>query len=816
MPHVSHASAFRQNTPHRSPRHLLLYLLTCFSASQSVFAQAEPTDTIGFEIGRWESHLAYTNASSVTACSQYTAYGTTSGVLLRFTDNDELRKLDKVNVLEQADVALVACNPYRDGQLLVAYDDGGVQVLGNGDRPQLYNTQIANANISGRRGFQRISFVAEDLALFSMESGLVLFDPQEGIFREDIRTSFAIRDAAVSEGDLYLATERGLRVLRDYERAPNLRDTSAYGELNVGLLDQPAGAEATALAVFQGEVYAAVGEALYALGDRAETARTVRSTAGYEVRGIDAGEEHLVITMDCREDCEGDLILVSSDGTTTEDITPNCFISDALAAVEAPEGTIAIADAAASSGFVYYPSVEADCQRTILNSPGSSATFGLTAEDGRLAVGPGELNQSGTGGFNRDGFFVRDPAGDWTNYTARDYPAIRGVGNPAPAEAPDVTDFVSVAFDDAGGLWAGSLLEGVVHIDSANVSTLYNETNSSLNNAVGDGDRTRVPDLAFDARGNLWVAQSLADRPLSVRTPGGEWFSFALEGCGNETRNFRKVAIDRESGIVWLIDGGGGVVAFDPGEDFADESDDSCRNFTTNDNLPTNDVRSIAVDRRGSLYVGTTDGLARIECGGNPFDEGCVASQPGAVVDDINGLLFDDAVIRSIAVDGGDRKWIGTGNGLFLITPSADDTIAIFGARDSPLFSDQIDALAFDDSNGKLWVGTAAGLLSLQTESTGGSATAHGTVEVSPQPVRPDYNGPIAIRGLAADSNVKIMDAGGRLVYETDAVGGTATWDGLDYTGRRPAAGVYLVWATAARSFDNNPETVVAKIALVR
>lgn len=105
--------------------------------------------------------------------------------------------------------------------------------------------------------------------------------------------------------------------------------------------------------------------------------------------------------------------------------------------------------------------------------------------------------------------------------------------------------------------------------------------------------------------------------------------------------------------------------------------------------------------------------------------------------------------------------------------------------------------------------------MTLQTEATGSNDFVFGEVEVYPQPVRPEYEGPIAIRGLATNANVKITDAQGRLVFETEAVGGQAVWDGRDYNGGRPASGVYFVWATATSAF-NAPEAVVAKIALLR
>ena len=81
--------------------------------------------------------------------------------------------------------------------------------------------------------------------------------------------------------------------------------------------------------------------------------------------------------------------------------------------------------------------------------------------------------------------------------------------------------------------------------------------------------------------------------------------------------------------------------------------------------------------------------------------------------------------------------------------------------------------------------------------------------------MRPEYVGPIAIRGLVADALVKITDVNGLLVSEMQAQGGQATWDGKDLSGRRANSGIYLVWSTEPDVFDA-PNAIVTKIAVVR
>ncbi len=81
-----------------------------------------------------------------------------------------------------------------------------------------------------------------------------------------------------------------------------------------------------------------------------------------------------------------------------------------------------------------------------------------------------------------------------------------------------------------------------------------------------------------------------------------------------------------------------------------------------------------------------------------------------------------------------------------------------------------------------------------------------------PNPVRETYTGPIAITGLVEDSEVKITDVSGNLVYRTTSLGGQAIWDGNDMSGRRAATGVYMVFASdISGSFKCNTKLLLVK-----
>jgi hypothetical protein len=126
------------------------------------------------------------------------------------------------------------------------------------------------------------------------------------------------------------------------------------------------------------------------------------------------------------------------------------------------------------------------------------------------------------------------------------------------------------------------------------------------------------------------------------------------------------------------------------------------------------------------------------------------------------------------------------------------------------LLSNVVFDIGIFEETGEVFFATEKGIISYAGDATQADAT-HGKVVLYPNPVRPDYNGEIAIRGLAENTNVKITDIAGNLVYETKANGGMATWNGRNFAGKRAATGVYLIYS----SNEDATETYVTKLLFV-
>ena len=172
--------------------------------------------------------------------------------------------------------------------------------------------------------------------------------------------------------------------------------------------------------------------------------------------------------------------------------------------------------------------------------------------------------------------------------------------------------------------------------------------------------------------------------------------------------------------------------------------------------------------------------------------------------------------ISAIAIDGANRKWMGSTTGIFVQSPDGETQVARYTEDNSFLFDNNIIDLAYDGELGEMYIATNKGVQSIRIDATDATQFfSSSNMYAFPNPVRPEWNGPIAIQGLAQDANVKITDTQGRLVFETTANGGLAIWDGMDFSGNRAETGVYTVFATYTQDLANL-RTETTKILIVR
>jgi hypothetical protein len=236
------------------------------------------------------------------------------------------------------------------------------------------------------------------------------------------------------------------------------------------------------------------------------------------------------------------------------------------------------------------------------------------------------------------------------------------------------------------------------------------------------------------------------------------------------------------------------------------------RSLSTSQNLPSVDVRSIALDNDDNLWIGTPKGLrvlfgvSRMFTLDNVQASTIIIEEGGKV-----GELLSNQFITAIEVDGNNQKWVSTANaGVFLFSEDGKETLEHFTKDNSPLPSSSIRSLAYDETTGQIYIGTPIGLVAFQ-----GNASSPGenlsNVEVYPNPVRPGYTGEVTVRGLLADCVVKITDIVGNAVHETTSSGGSVQWNLQSFDGNRVRSGVYLIFVTNS----DGTETAVEKVMII-
>ncbi len=371
---------------------------------------------------------------------------------------------------------------------------------------------------------------------------------------------------------------------------------------------------------------------------------------------------------------------------------------------------------------------------------------------------------------------------------------------PNTPEFESIRDLLCVAVDPSVSdhAFVGSWGYGVTEFEKGELKEIYTPDNSSLRYIPGYGDGyLRIGGVAFDRNHNLWVTNSGAPDILSIRKPGGEWKSYNMGDKGT-TIDVGGIVIDKEN-QKWMQLRDYALFVFNDNNTPDNIADDHKKKLTGTDglqNVEASYVISMAVDREGQLWLGTDQGVARIYSPGNVFNGGDYEAQRVIVVEDgYEHELLKTEAITAIAVNGNNEKWIGTEKaGVFLMSADGGTELLHFTEANSPLLSNTIQSIKIAN-DGEVYFATSLGIVSYKDYKVESSASLD-SLYIYPNPVRPEYQGPVYIRNLVDKSNVKISDITGALVWEIQAQGGQVMWDGRNLEGRKVNTGVYFIFVT--------------------
>lgn len=371
--------------------------------------------------------------------------------------------------------------------------------------------------------------------------------------------------------------------------------------------------------------------------------------------------------------------------------------------------------------------------------------------------------------------------------------------------------YYSVYCASDNSIYAGMWGQGFVKIKDNNIQR-FHAGNSPMIGIPGSPNFVVISSLAEDSKNNIWALNLRAadKKSLYMLTPDSIWYSFEnvseSQGDFSEVKN---LVID-PNGTKWYYmatAGNIGLYYFNDKGTYDNTNDDVYGYVSKTKGLSTNDVFSLAIDRRGDLWVGSGLGVNII----SNVDAVLNSTNPQLKI--TNSFSVRQQTINAIAVDPLNQKWLGTNQGLFLLSSDGTQLLASLDTKNSPLLSDIIESLAFDESTGKLYVGTASGLTSFETPSIIPVDNFNG-LNIYPNPlVITDGSKLVTIDGLIRDTDIKIVSVSGKLVREFSSAGGrVAFWDGRDDNGDFVNSGVYIVIA-----FDQEGNSVeTGKIAVLR
>ncbi len=712
-------------------------------------------------VGVWRVHQSFGEATSVDGSDDGRVFlGTKQGMFIFDRTDQSIETYSKVNGLSDVSVSALRYNS-EYGTLLIAYENGNIDLLEQG---KFTNLSALKEKIgAGSKRINHISFNGK-FAYLSCGFGILQVDLE----RKEIRNSYIIGPNAseievfqisVANNLIVATTQRG--VFTANLIGSNLSDFNSWIRSTTWNSNNT-----RAVAFFKNQFYIVAGDTIMEGDGFNWVFNNVNqlTNPGINLVTVRSNTNFLAFVNDFK------VILVDSLGNINQ--IDNSGLSGNRDFWIDSENNVWIA----TDKYGLVKSATSGVENFLPQGPLSGNANRMYHTGEELWVASGGFNVSFNNLFSRGGFhnFL---SGTWTSYT--------------PANIPELTnayDFMVAKQNPINNkTYATMWNNGVVEVVNKKFSTIFNTNNSSLENVIGaSGSFIRVGGIDFDKAGNTWFTNYGASKPLSKLSTNGAWTSFATNGFTNElldiliddldqkwirTRNSGLLVMNKENTNFRLLGSGEG-----------------------NGNLPSSSILSLAKSSDGSIWVGTDRGPAIFYNPDGVFsnqniDAQRIKIQQGEFVE----FLLGSEVINAIGIDGGNRKWFATLNGVFLVSEDGLKLISHFTEQNSPLLSNTVLSLSVNPVSGEVFFGTDKGIISYRGTSTAGNESSENAL-VFPNPVRKDFNGPITISGLIDKAFVKITDISGNLVHQTRAQGGSAIWDGTHYSGYRVQTGVYLVF----------------------
>jgi hypothetical protein len=739
-------------------------------------------------VGTWSDHLVYNTAKSVAVGTDEVFASTGSSILIYNKGFAELKKMSRINGLSETGISTIGWSE-ENKTLIIGYSSTNVDLLINNI---IYNIpDIARKYIPGKKEINRIRSSGK-YAYLACSFGIVVLDLDKKEIYDTWKPGTGsdvneVWDITFGNGKVYAATETGV-----YSADLTSQGLSYFGNWDLlDLLPNPYG-EYTSIIFSGNRIYANLsnlisgGDQVYSIDN---TCTLFSFTPGVFNKSFDVSESGFTISSG------KSARFYNLSGTLIKTISSYSWGIPDISQSAEDNGEIWIADIKA--GLVKGENFT-EFSALTLPGPFSNNAFYLTSFNGKTVICGGATDVS----WNNQGRPMQVSI-----FENNDWSALQSASIIDPMRAltdPGNPDHMFVS------TWGGGLLE----YENNTLIKQYTESNSPLQTIIPGRPYVRICGLAIDKSKNLWLTQTEVPGSIKVLKPDGSWIVNPLTIDAPTIGDI----IITTSGQKWIVlPRGYGLFILDDNNTPDVFNDDRYKKLLVQDseNLPISFVYSIAEDLDGNIWVGTDQGPLIYYNTEKVFDTDLKASRrkiPRNDGTDQADIVLKTETITSIAVDGANRKWLGTASsGAFLLSPDGTTQLKSFNEQNSPLFSNSITSLSVDNKTGDVWFGTSKGVQSYRGNATSGEEKFT-NVYTFPNPVREDFQGNVTITGLLRDSQIRITDISGNLVYELVSDGGEATWDLKTYNGRRVATGVYLVFCAS----KDGSQSFVTKMLVIK
>jgi hypothetical protein len=754
------------------------------------------------KVGQWVDHLSYNYANSIAKVGDKVYVSNGSGLGIYNVGDNSIEKLTKIEGLSDIGVKLLRKNDYNN-YLLVIYENTNIDVV-KPDGKIINISDIKRKIIPGKKSINEVYFNG-NLAYISCGFGIIVFDTEkleikDTYFLGNGSTNLEVYQVTKNDTAIFAATPLGIYY---GNKNINLSNYQNWKSLNMGLAPGPY----NSIVNFNGKIITNYSEKFKSNTSFKDTIYelTISGWLKYSINPNYMGSENKKLYDYSKY---GKLLILDQYGV--EEYTANgarlnyltnygfdyAQINDVF---YENNNNFWVADnkygLVKSGGAPWTPN-----EIIRINGPENNYVNDIDIKDGLLAVAPVYLGDVFNSQWRRDKPNVYQD-GEWKS--------LRSI-------IPDsIIDINAVAIDpqDKNHIAFACMSSGVVDVKSNLVQGVYQYGNSPLVGIDGGSD-LRVTGVSFDKNSNLWISVTLGKKCISVRKPNNTWVLLDFEQFVVQP-TVSRIIFDKNDQAWILLPRNVGLMVYKDVNGLSQPNSSNTKFLSTaegNGKLPVTDVRSVCEDKDGKIWVGTSKGISVFYNPENIFTGASWDSQQILIEQDGHvQILLENDIITALAVDGANRKWIGTeSSGVYCLSSDGQQEIYHFTQENSPLYSNLIKDIVTDETTGDVFIATDKGIVSYRTSIIKGFDDFT-NVHAFPNPIRPGFSGPVYITGLIDEAEVKITDVSGNLVWSTKSQGGQIEWNLQTFSGTKATSGVYLIYCASA----NGDKSATSKLLII-